>query len=325
MRKKYPRLISAVTLLSFTVILTWYLNNNWAQFQGIDLVNPLLLLPTLILIFANIYCVGAVLELAIEPHGVKLSKNEIFGLSALTRFANHISPSYLGAAIRATYLKKNYDVSYAKFTSSFALSNVLQFLISGLLVLTIFFLYIQSFANFQPILVIIFALFAFFTALYMPVGNIASLIAGKSAKLRGKKAKVLERLSEAVTQYDKVRSHPGILVRTLWWMLTLLFVSSITLWLLYRVLGFDVDLVATLFITSIAGWTIIFSITPAGIGIREGLMVFAANLAGVSIPATLTAAILLRVLTFLTISTLSSYYAPKLLNTTIRNLKSLRN
>jgi uncharacterized membrane protein YbhN (UPF0104 family) len=107
------------------------------------------------------------------------------------------------------------------------------------------------------------------------------------------------------------------------WVLITLASTAAALLALYASIGLAIDSLSALFIAAIVSWSMVFSITPAGIGVREGLMVFGAGLIGIPIPETLTVAILLRFVTFFVAGILSIYYAPRLLGTTILNMKNV--
>lgn len=321
MTKNRKRLLNTATLLILVAVFTWYIKGNWAKFQELSLANPVLLVPVAIVGLFNVYSLGVLLDLTIRPHGIRLSRNEVFGLSALTRFGNYVSPGYLGAVIRAVYLKRKYSMTYTKFSSSLVVSSMLQFIMSGILVLLIYALRADSLVNSGPILVIVLAMALFVLLFFMPLGKIIKFIKRLESKHN---SKVLERLADALKQYGTVRSHPGLFYDMTLWVTATIASSSLILFLLYRVLGTSVEVLPVIFIMAIGGWTIIFSITPAGIGVREGLMALAAQLMGVSIPATLAAAIILRLVTFTTVSILSAYYAPKLLNTTLFHIKDIK-
>ena len=161
MKKKILKpLISIAVLVVFTVLIGRYLFENWHEFTNISITEPYYLIPAALLIVINIYATGIVLDLAIEPHGVKLSKREAFGLANITRFSNQFSPSYVGATLRARYIKRSYGVSYTKFSSSFLVSNLLQFMISGLLAITAFLVVTPVLDNGQPLIFFLFFPFA---------------------------------------------------------------------------------------------------------------------------------------------------------------------
>lgn len=313
--------ISLVPLVIILAAFYWYISSNWSEFQSLELSNPIYFIPAVLFVALNVFSIGALLELAIEPHGTKLSNKEIFGLSSLTRFSNQISPGYLGAVVRASYLKKNYNISYSKFSSSFLLSNILQFVISGFAALAVYVFYSADNAESKPIVLILVTVAVLMLMLYAPTKKLSQAIERLSRK---RKSKVLERLADALNQFDKVRRHPNLFLRSLGWMIVTLLSSSVILLSLYMALGYNINFAAALFIASLASWTIVFSITPASIGIREGLMVIGARIMGVPIPLTISVAIILRIVTFTTVGALSFYFAPRLLNKTIFNIKSIK-
>ena len=319
MFKKYKKVLGLPLALLFIAIFAWYVSSNWDSFKEIDLVNPFLLVFAVVFILVNIFCQGMLFDLTIEPHGIKLSKKEIFGLSAITRFGNYISSGYLGTTARAVFLKKNYKVSYTKFSSSFIFSNVLQLAYSGLIALFIYF-YHAGFLSFdsKPVLIIIFAVLIMLGLLYIPTAKVSLWLNRMGDK---KRFSVLKKLAIASSEYAKVRRHPKLLSRMLVWMILAILSTAATLYFFYLSLGFHIPLYALLFIGIMTGWSIIFSITPANIGVNEGLMVLGAQLMGVSISATLAVAVIRRITTFLVIFALSSYFAPKLLNTSLSKIQ----
>lgn len=255
------------------------------------------------------------MEAAIEPHGVKLSKSEILGLSALTRFANNISPSYMGTAIRALYLKKTYGVSYAKFASSFAFGNIIQVVVAGVIAVLILFS-VAEFTNEQDIrMILLLSVLLLVIFLIMPVSGLSRYLMDRSGKTKKRKAKILERLSAMVSEYGKLRSRPILFVRMIIWTLVALLSTAASIYFIYLSLGESVSPLLVLFIAILGGLSILISITPGNIGISEGMLVLGAQLMGVPIPVTLAMAIVRRLFMYLVTFVLASYFAPKLLNT----------
>jgi|GEM_PF-1845002 len=323
--KKYKNLLGIGVLLLLAAALAWYIADNWDSFQKIELSDPVWLLPTVVLFVINIYAIGVIMEAAIEPHGVMLSRHEILGLSSLTRFANNVTPSYLGTAIRALYLKKKYGVSYAKFTSSFAVSNILQLMISGVVALLIL-IYHSGFSAESDMALLMLGFIVFFVALiFVPVRWLAAFFERRSKKYASKrKGKIFERLSVVVTEYDKVRSQPKIFFKILIWTIVSIVATMGTIYYTYLALGLDVPILSAIFIAVLASWAIVFAITPGNVGVSEGLVVAGAQLMGVSIPVTIAMAILRRLIMYLVTFLLATYYAPKLLNTSLTKMSDYK-
>lgn len=319
---KPQKIISLASLLLLAAVFYWYISKNWEKFQQISLVHPWFFIPTILFTLVNVYSTGAVLQLAIEPFGVFLGRREIFGLSSLTRFSNQISPGYLGATVRAVYLKKNYDVSYAKFSSSFVLSNILQLLITGIVALLIYATHTRDFLGSKPMIIVLVAVALSVAILYLPLSRFASPIGRLSKKYD---SKILERLFTAFDQFEKIKTHPKVLYMTLFWMLVTLASSTGIIMSLCHVLNYNIGVTPAVFLAALASWSIVFSITPGSIGVREGLMALGATLMGVPVPIILAVAVLMLLTAFVVVAVLSAYYAPKLLNKSLVDIKSLKN
>lgn len=322
MFRNRKKILSLVIIVFFLGVFIWYISSNWKQFEEISLYNPLFLVPAVALIAVNIFCQGMLLDLAVEPHGIKLSKKEVFGLSSITRFGNYISTAYGGTTLRAVYLKKTYGVSYTKFSSSFILSNVLQLVYTGFLAIFIYFVESGSVDNSRVVYVFLFSLIFLLIVLVFPVRFPKRLLERVMSKYSNK---IFKLAYTALTEYGKVRRYPHMLSKIFFWLIIAVLSSATVLWLIYKSLGADVSLLPVMFISILGAWAIIFSLTPANIGISESLFVIGANLMGISIPITLIAAIVLRALIFSTVSLLSLYLAPKLLDTTFQKLKNIKN
>lgn len=314
-------LLGTCIVILFVFAAIWYIVTNHNDFAKLTITEPWYILPAILAIVINIYASGIVIDLAIEPHGVKLTRKEAFGLASITRFSNQFSPSYVGATIRAAYMKRAHGVSYAKFSSSFIISNLLQFMISGLFTIATFVALDPSSNNNKLLYLVIGAVVVFIAILYMPLKRLLRLI-NERASRSGKGGKFFERLHTILEGYSTVRSHPRLLSRTISWMVVIMLSFSMSYYLLYATLGFHISIVGAFFIAALSGWSILIAITPGNLGIREGLMVVAAQVAGVPISVTLLVAILLRILMFVVSGALSAYYSPRLLHTSIFKLNN---
>lgn len=306
------RALSIVIIAAFVALTAWYVVDNWSEFTSISITQPLLLIPAALLMIINIYGSGIVIDLAIEPHGIKLKKSEAFGLANITRFINQIAPTYIAATVRAAYMKRVHRVSYTSFSSSFVISNLLQFFISGLLTVATFFLLIPGGGDTQPLVVVGSASLLFLATLLIPSSfflRISSLLNSKSSSARLKK--MLRRIDALLHAYETVRKYPVLMPKMILWMLVTTLAIGAVYYLLYLSLGFEISGAQALFIASLSGWSILFAITPGSLGVREGLMVAGAQIAGVSIPATLLVAVLLRLLMLVVPGVFSIFYMPR--------------
>ncbi len=314
-------LVSTVVVVLFVCVAVWYVAANYDDFARIAITNPLMLIPAALFVLINIYGAGVVIDLAVEPHGVKLSRKEAFGLAAITRFSNQFSPSYINATIRATYLKRTYGITYAKFSSSFLISSLLQFMVTGAMIL-ITFLAMNNLSTVNtPLIAIGVALLIFVVILYIPLGKVIKFL-NKKMDRGNKISHLYGRLSDMLVGYETVRKHPGLFSRTFIQMVINIIALALVYFTLFEALGIHTTILQTMFIASFTNWSVLFSVTPGNLGVREGLMVVSAGIAGVSIPATLLVAIMIRLITFAISGGLATYYTPLILNKSLFNLRS---
>lgn len=308
-RSILKQFIGLAVIFIFVTLTAWYVVSNWSEFASLRITNAWLLLPASLLLLINVYAAGILIDLTMEPHGVSLSKNEAFGLASMTRFINQVAPTYIAATVRAAYMKRVHRISFTQFSSSFVISNLLQFFISGILSIVTFLLLFRAVDNAQPIIIVVIGSILFLGTLLVPphifIGIFERLLANSRSKWV---TKAVNQIVTLLLAYDTVRSHPGLLPRTIVWMLVTTFAIGGVYYLLYQSLGFQIGLVEALFIATLSGWSILFAITPGSLGIREGLMVAAAGIAGVSIPATLLVAVLLRLLMLVVPGGISLFY-----------------
>lgn len=291
--KHMKKIFQIFATLAILALIAWYTADNWNSFSQISITNPWYLLVAVPAVILSIYSSGAINEIALEPHGVRISQRELLGLSSINRFAGQLAPSYVGASIRGIYFKRKYKVSYAKFSTSFAVSNVLQLIISGSIASVCYFavhnvsLGIQSYG----VILVGIALLCF---VFVAPLDIVSKILMRFYKKYDKK--FIKQLAELPIEFMRIRSHKGLLVKTIAWMSVMILSSGVLSYSLYGALGGNIDPLSALFIGALGSWGLVLSITPAGIGIREGIMIFSAQLIGVPVPITVVAALLQRAL-----------------------------
>lgn len=323
MKKEQLKSIASIAIVvAFVLISVWYVVDNFSEFTHLSLTHPLFLIPAALLMIINIYGTGVVIDLAIEPHGIKLTHKEAFGLAGITRFSNQFSPSYVGATIRAAYVKRKYGVSYSQFSSSFVISNLLQFMISGILTIATFFMLNNHSANNRPLITVAIVVVVFIGLLYLPISFVSSIFK-KLQSRKGKLSNFANHVLELLKNYALVRRHPGLLPKTILWMVVSTLSIGVVFYLLYACLGAHISIIGALFVAALSGWSIIFAITPGSVGVREGLMAVAANIVGVPLSETLVVAVLLRLLMLVVSAALSLYFSPELLHTSLFKLNRL--
>lgn len=307
--RSLTKLIKPLLSVIIIGVLAWYIWDNWAEISAINPSHLWVLIATIPFILASLYATGTINELAIEPHGVKVTRAELFGLASITRFINQFAPAYAGASARGVYFKKKYNVSYTKFSSSFVVTNILQLIVSGILAVVLYAAVHDFQLDVSQLLLVSLIVVVLITTLIVPMGVASRILKSLYSRFA---FKILERLSVFPTEFAKVRSHPGVLFRTVIWILIMMLASGSLLYFIYEAIGSPISFVSALFIGALGAWGLVLSITPGGLGVQEGVMALAASIIGVDVPTTVVAALLLRVIMTLATGLLALYYTPKL-------------
>lgn len=308
--KYFKKIIRPLLLVVTLAILGWFIYSHWSELTALNIVSPMGIFLSAILVLFSLYSAGMVNELTIEPHGVKPTKLEVFGLASITRFLNQVAPNYVGASVRAMYFKRHYGVSFTKFSSSFIVANMLQIIVVSFIATTSYILFVNGLESIQNLAVVFVSTLILIAVLLIPARPMSNF----SKKLYKRyNYRVFNNLSVLLEEYAKVRAYPRLFIRMIFWMGILTFISALIINNLFAALGYDTTLGVSLFISAMANLSIILSITPAGIGIREGAIIFGGSLAGIPIAVSLAVSLLLRVVLAVVTGLLSLVFSRKMI------------
>ena len=95
------KLITAAILILLVTLFIYYLKNHLSDFKQIALINPIYLIPLVIISLIVSITNGLIVKYLAEPFKIKLKFKEWFGLSVITSFYNMITPFRGGLAAKA--------------------------------------------------------------------------------------------------------------------------------------------------------------------------------------------------------------------------------
>src|SRR5690606_27666632 len=81
----------------------------------------------------NLFATGRIMDIVLHPLGIKLHPLESYGLAALSRLSNQVTPGQTGLLLRAAYLRKKYGLSGTDFLSALAGTHVFIYLTASTL------------------------------------------------------------------------------------------------------------------------------------------------------------------------------------------------
>lgn len=302
---------STVVLLVFIVLFISYVASNWDDFLSLRLEKPYFLILLGMGALGSLYSNGAVMDVVLRPLGLRLQKGETFGLAAITRLGNQIGPGKLGLAIRASYLKRRHNLALSKFASALGAAHILMYLFSSLLGLGA----LLILARFDP---------GLDTATFMVLlGGLSVFLLGLllfSPQIKEGKRFFARHISRVINGWFLIRHDKRILSLASVWALTHVLSSVIVMFASFNALGAEISLLHAFFITSLALLSGLIGITPAGLGINEGLIVVAASVLDIPVPEALAAALLRRGVSFGILVIIVPAFSRKLFDSSFREI-----
>ncbi|NND03243.1 MAG: flippase-like domain-containing protein [Acidimicrobiia bacterium] len=291
MSDRIRRLLVLASVVVVLALMGAFVARNWDRFRDLEISQPWLVAPLLLAIGANLFFNGWLMASVLRPLGIDLSKQEAFALAALNRLGNYVAPMRLGASVRIVYLKKTYGLGVSRFLASMSATYLIQYStlsVFGLIGLSWLTVTGRTSWNllgwgFLAALTLLSAL-----ALWPLVGKEPPDGAGL----------IRRAIARFLDGWATIRSGRGDLGRAVVWALATYLSFALMTYLEFRILGIEITPFGAAFVTSVGALTGLIGITPAGLGVSEGLIVLAASSIGLPAVAAFAAAILQRLAVF---------------------------
>jgi uncharacterized protein (TIRG00374 family) len=241
----------------------------------------------------------------------KMKLMESIYVAILSAIGNFFGPLLGGTTIRALYLKKNHNLPYSYFTSTLAGYYLILFSVNNLLaIISLLLLDSSSYRN---------SLLLFFSVwLVVLVGLMFARLPDrkKVTKIdRGRIAKYFwNALYEVESGWHQLLRSPRSLPKMTSLALGGFFVTYATTFVEFKALDINISLAALGLYTVISISSMLISLTPGAIGIRESLLLLTSSAMGVSNAEILQVSIIDRGASFLVLFIL--YVALKLMKQT---------
>lgn len=202
-----------------------------------------------------------------EVFNIRLKFREWFGLAVANTLHNYYTPARGGTVLKAIYLKKSYNLAYSNFISLTAGAYLLGFFLASLsaafFILISFLLYNEFYKTVFLIsigLVVATAIIGFF-----------SWKVEWSAVL-----KKFSRLHNFVLNVEKgllfFKKNKRLLIKILLFKFLFIVIMAIKLYWAFRAIGVETNLITVLIIQSLVVFSMVLSLTPGNLGVREGII-----------------------------------------------------
>ena len=151
-----------------------------------------------------------------------------------------------------------------------------------------------------------------------------------SPKLENRKNNIINKIINIINGWHSIKSNrKAVFIITLFAFLNLI-IGTIGSIITYNIIGVNLNFLQAVFLTSVGSLSVLFAITPGGLGITEAIAVFLASVIGITPVESLTATIIGRVAGILVIFVLGPVFSYLLmkelgLKTDTENLKKPKN
>jgi uncharacterized protein (TIRG00374 family) len=299
MKPTTKKLLSITLSILIVTLFVFYISRHLEDFKQLELVNyPIIVVLAVIILLSSTFN-GMMTDFLVSAFGIKLRLKEWFGLSVITTFYNIITPFRGGMAARAVYLKHKHNFSYSNFLAALAGTYIMSFLIAAFFgLVSLCFLYKQL-KIFSPLVLLIFLIF------FIPL----LLIFIFSPKFSETKSSLANKIINVMNGWHLIHKQRKLVTIVAIISTIQLFMGAFSYIVSYYIFSIQISLAQAIFMSSFGTFAILISITPAGLGIQEGVSVFSALAIGITPAQAISVAVLNRVITMVVMFTLGPIFS----------------
>lgn len=222
---------------------------------------------------------GIFIKVTLDVFQKKINIKEAYYLSTISRIGNYLLPMRAGAIFRATYLKNKYQFEYSKFLSTLYAYYILLFLINAFFALSVLFLKYIYTGNTYP-LVKIFFVFLFFT-------TVGVILLRKTIKIKNIEShkyieKFLTILNKFINSWDMIVRKEKLFLSLIFITTGNILINGIINFLEFYSLGIKATILDILLYTCLSGVSLLISITPGSLGLREAVFLVTSESIGIT-------------------------------------------
>ena len=290
---KYQKnLLGIIVVIIFIV----YFIFNKSSFKPLLDIKPVLLIGSFLCYVGIIICNGLFIKYIVGSFDKQLDTYESVRVSLLSSIGNFFASSGAGLGFRAVYLKKKYDLRYADYMATMYGNYLLIFIINAALGIASLAL-IGSNGSPQFVGAGLFFIGLLVVSLllsFLRIPNITSKNKYLSIAIR-----TLRKMSDGwrlVTRDRRLLTHLSLLV------LAQMILTVMIAWFELSSLSISIGFGQLLLFSVLGSLSIFISLTPANIGVKEGVYVLTATIIGLSTPQILSIALIDRGILFITLA-----------------------
>lgn len=274
--KKYlSPIVTVIVLLLFGV----YLYKNPQIIDELLSTNIIYITLVMLVYLMIFFLEGLFILVSLKIFEKDISKKESYFLATVSRIGNYLLPMRAGAIFRATYLKKKYSFSYSNFLSTLYGYYIIIFFTNALVALIVLFFKNSLYSISSPVLSIFFLVIVLVMLILIFLRfPFEKIIKRKNGFI----FKVLSFLDRFIKGWDLIVKERKAFLMLLFIALGNIFLNIVVAFIEFNAIGKLVNLLDVILYTCISGVSLLISITPGSLGIREGAFIITSKSIGLS-------------------------------------------
>ncbi len=300
--RKRRKIFFNILILSLVIFTIIFLKNYGGKFNYLHNLSLFYFVVLSLFSWVSAFINGLRVKVFANIFNIDLSFKEWFGLSQVTTMGNYLTPFRGGSSLKAIYLKKNYKFPYKTFIVTMGATILIAFLVYGLLGISSL-LYSFLFTNiFNNILFLVFLAVLIFSLIIV-------VFPQKVFYNFFKKGVISDNLRKLIDGWSSIKKHPINIIKIFIIEALSVVTFSFTIFFGFKAVNYSFPFVYCLIIAIISNISVVFNLTPAGLGVREAVTVWSSSLFGAGVVIPLNVAILVRLIAIIWILPLGLFFS----------------
>lgn len=297
MSKKTKLAGKVITLITYGIFI-WYFLANLDSFKTLLSVSIWPLIGIAVFKLISIHNSGQFMRSILSVYSKNIPNKESFYVALLSSMGNFFGPYLGGPGVRAVYLKKKYKLSYTDFASTLSGYYIISFFIYSLIgILMLVLINIQT-GEYSWIMYFVMLGWLVSTIIIAEVRNIDKIlvhIEKRASFLHG----IFKRINLILKGWRLVRENKPLFYKLNRLTAYGFLITYVSTYFQFVAIGAHTSLLAIALYVVLSNLSLLVSITPGAIGIREAIFIFSSSLLGLSVQQIVQLAIIGRGITFL--------------------------
>jgi hypothetical protein len=275
--KRWFKYIKYLLTVAIILLFGLYIYRNPEILTSLKDISPLFIVSTMILFLIVFLLEGLFVKITLQAFNKDISVKESFYIATISRIGNYLLPMRAGAIFRATYLKNRYNFEYSRFLSTLYGYYIILFLVyssMGILSLIIKWIF---FKELYLLLLIFFSVLFIAMLLLMFVRVPNKRVIRTENNFLIKISKFFQKFGQG---WDTIVKNKKLLKRLILVTVGHIIINTIIIYVEFIALNLAIDIPNLLLYSSLSGASLLISLTPGSLGIREGVFLITSQSIG---------------------------------------------